>query len=49
MLVYLMDACSIRAGVAPAWYRRLRIPLTAAVLACLALALAALFVRDAGT
>ena len=43
--VYWMDARAVAAGVAPPWYRRLRIPLTGAVLACLTAALAALALR----
>ena len=43
--VYWMDARAIAAGVAPAWYRRLRIPLTLAVLTCLAAAVAAAALR----
>lgn len=43
--VYGMDSRAISRGLAPAWYRRLRIPLTVAVLGCLALSLAALVVR----
>ena len=44
--VYWMDARAVAAGAAPAWYRRLRIPLTLAVLACLAAALAAVVLRS---
>jgi hypothetical protein len=47
VLAYLMDACSVGAGVAPRWYRRLRIPLTVAVLACLGAAFAATALRGA--
>ena len=45
--VYALDARAIAVGLAPPWYRRLRIPLTAGVFACLALAVAALLLRGA--
>lgn len=43
--VYALDARAIAVGHAPPWYRRLRLPLTAGVLACLGAAIAALLVR----
>ncbi|MFT5448071.1 MAG: hypothetical protein ACI9DC_003250 [Gammaproteobacteria bacterium] len=43
--VFAMDNAAIAAGLAPAWYRRLRAPLTAAVVGSLAVASAALCFR----
>jgi hypothetical protein len=43
--VYLMDSRAVAIGLAPRWYRRLRIPLTAAVLTCVSLSLAAVVVK----
>ncbi len=43
--VYGLDRAAIRAGLAPAWYRRLRDPLTAGVVALLVVGGAAAWVR----
>jgi len=40
--VFVMDMQAIARGLAPIWYRRLRLPLTVAVLACLGAALSAI-------
>lgn len=39
--VYMIDEAARRRGHAPAWYRRLRLPLTAVVIACELVVLAA--------
>lgn len=43
--VYVLDVRAVAAGMAPAWYPRLRVPLTAAVLACLGIAMAGVLLR----
>ena len=44
--VLAMDLHAVNSGLAPRWYRRLRIPLTLAVVACLGTAMAALGSRS---
>ena len=36
--VYLLDLSSISQGIAPPWYRKLRLPLTVVVVSCLGIA-----------
>ena len=43
--VFMIDEAARRRGQAPAWYRRLRLPLTVAVIVCQVVALAAITLR----